>query len=140
MYEHILVPTDGSKGAKRGAEHAIDLAGKYDATVHVLFVLDERIHGGTPALSSDEVFFEELEREGKEILDEISSDVEREGLTAVTQCVRGIPYEEILDYTEEYDVDLVVMGKHGRSEHGRPHIGSSTERVVRLADAPVLPV
>jgi nucleotide-binding universal stress UspA family protein len=140
MYQSILVPTDGSKGAKRGVEHAIELAGEHDATVHALFVLDERIHGGTPALSSDEVFLEEMEHQGEDVLDELRSDVEGAGLQAVTHCVRGVPYEKILDYATENDVDLIVMGKHGLSEHGSPHIGSSTERVVRLADVPVLPV
>jgi nucleotide-binding universal stress UspA family protein len=140
MYDNILLPTDGSKGAERGAEHAIDLAQRYDATVHVLYVVDERIHGGTPALSSDEVFLEEIEHRGEDILNEVSADVEREGLHAETRCVRGVPHEAILDYADQNDVDLIVMGKHGLSAHGRPHIGSSTERVVRLSDVPVLPV
>lgn len=140
MYRNILVPTDGSKGARRGAEHAMDLAEKYDATLHTLFVVDERIYGETPALSSDELFMESVEQRGQSAMDDLCAEAERRGLRTECQCVRGLPHEAILDYAKEHDVDIIVMGKHGVTAHGRPHIGSSTERVVRLADVPVLPV
>ena len=140
MYENILVPTDGSKGAKRGAEHAIDLAKRYDATVHVLYVLDERIHGGTPALSSDEVFFEKLEDDGRDVLAKISSEVEYAGLDATTSCVRGVPYEKILEYADENDVDLIAMGTSGRSGLDRYLLGSTTAKTVRRSEIPVLSV
>ena len=54
MYDHILVPYDGSDEARRGAEHGIELAEALDATVHALYVIDLP---GTPralALRDDE--------------------------------------------------------------------------------------
>lgn len=140
MYEDVLIPTDGSEGAKRGVEYAIDIAGKYGATVHTLYVVDERTYGGTPALSSDELFLEELEKRGEEALDEIEAEAVELDLEVVRACKRGVPHEVILEYADEHDVDLIVMGRHGRGEHGHPHIGSCTDRVVRLAEIPVLPV
>jgi nucleotide-binding universal stress UspA family protein len=140
MYEDVLIPTDGSEGAKRGVEYAIDIASKYDARVHTLYVVDERIYGGTPALSSDELFLEELEKRGDEALDEVESLARERDLEVTKVCKRGIPHEVILEYADEHDIDLIVMGRHGRGEHGHPHIGSSTDRVVRLAEVPVLPV
>ncbi|WP_431359039.1 universal stress protein [Halovenus amylolytica] len=52
---------------------------------------------------------------------------------------QGAPYEEILDYVDEQDIDLVAMGTHGRAGVG-PDLGSTTLRVVRNADVPVLTV
>ncbi|MGM0591432.1 MAG: universal stress protein [Halobacteriota archaeon] len=140
MYERILIPTDGSAGAYRGALHGLDIAQKYDADVHVLYVLDERVFGQTPALSSHELFLESLESEGDAYLDEIVDEAEELGLQTERSCVRGLPHEEIVSYAEANDVDLIVMGRHGRSAHGRPHIGSCTDRVIRTTDVPVLPV
>ena len=140
MFENILIPTDGSEGARRGAEHGLDIARKYGATVHVLYVVDERIHGPTPALSSDELAFEQWEKEGEEAMARIVDEVDDLDLDAVTECVRGHPYEAILKYAEGNDIDLIVMGLHGRGGVKRPHIGSTTEMVIRESEVPVLPV
>ncbi|MFB6079992.1 MAG: universal stress protein [Haloferacaceae archaeon] len=140
MFENILIPTDGSEGAQRGAQHGLDIAEKYGSTVHVLFVVDERLRGSTPALSSEELAFEQWEKAGEEAMATIVERVEELDLDAVTECVRGHPYAAILKYAEENDIDLIVMGLHGRSETRRPHIGSTTEMVLRESDVPVLPV
>jgi nucleotide-binding universal stress UspA family protein len=52
----------------------------------------------------------------------------------------GTPHRAILDYVDEEDVDLVVMGTHGRTGLDRYLLGSVTEKVVRLSDAPVITV
>lgn len=142
MYQNILIPTDGSEGSRRGAEHGLDIAKQYDATVHVVYVVDERIVGGTSALSTSELFFEQCEERGEEMMDEIVEMAKEKGLETTCSCLRGIPYERILEYAGKNDIDLIVMGIHGRGRkrRRRPHIGSVTDRVVRAADVPVLPV
>jgi len=57
-----------------------------------------------------------------------------------TALLRGQPYEEILEYAAEVDVDLIVMGTEGRSGLDRFMIGSVTERVLRTTDVPVMAV
>lgn len=140
MFSEILVPTDGSVGATRGVDHALDIAAAYDARVHALFVVDEEIYGTTPALSGDELFLEEIQEQGEAACAEICAMAADRGLDAVSHCVRGRPYYEIIDYTERNGIDLIVMGRHGAADHRHHHIGSCTDRVVRLADVPVMPV
>lgn len=140
LYRNILVPTDGSHGARRGAHHALDLASQYDATVHVIHVLDERRQADTPALSSEELVFEKLEDRGREFLDQVANGAQERGLEAVVECCRGVPCDEILAYAQANDIDLIVMGVHGDERGGRPHIGSTTERVILSSRVPVLPV
>jgi nucleotide-binding universal stress UspA family protein len=53
---------------------------------------------------------------------------------------QGAPHRAILDYVDEQDIDLIVMGTHGRTGLDRYLLGSVTEKVVRLSDAPVLTV
>lgn len=140
MFENILIPTDGSRGAKRGVEHALDIAEKYGAKVHVLYVVDERFSGSTPALGSDELVLEKHEEHGEEVIAEIVEEAKSLGLETSSKCVRGLPYKEIQEYAEAEDVDLIVMGLHGISELQRPHIGSTTDKVIRTVNVPVLPV
>jgi nucleotide-binding universal stress UspA family protein len=139
MFKDILIPTDGSEGAQRGIEHALDIGEKYGARIHTLYVVDEGIYA-TPALSGGELFLEELQESGETACEEVVSAATDRGLDAVSECVRGRPHREILDYAADHDIDLIVMGKHGASNHRHHHIGSCTDRVIRLADVPVLPV
>jgi nucleotide-binding universal stress UspA family protein len=140
MYENVLVTTDGSDHADRGVEHALDLAAKYGATVHVVFVVDERRHGTTPAMSSYEAALERVEEEGEEIAEDVVEAANELDVPVTVSILRGSPHEEILRYVDAHDVDLVVMGKRGATGVKRPHIGSVTERVVRESPVPVLPV
>jgi nucleotide-binding universal stress UspA family protein len=66
------------------------------------------------------------------------SQVTAAGLAGEIVVVHGTPSQEILDTAKRYQVDLIVMGTHGRT--GLPHIllGSVAEKVVRLAPCPVL--
>ncbi|MEF8863154.1 MAG: universal stress protein [Haloarculaceae archaeon] len=62
------------------------------------------------------------------------------GLTVVTEIVEGDPHGEILEYVSEHDIDLVVMGTHGRTGTDRIVMRSVAERVVRRSPVPVLTV
>lgn len=136
MFEHILVPTDGSDAARSAAKTGIDLAAEHGATVHVLSVV-KPIHsdeGGT------EQAMESIRAARERTVVELAELAEAKGLVATTAVETGVPVKKILDYTETNDIDLVVMGTHGRTGIGRFLIGSVTEKVVRLADIPVLTV
>ncbi|WP_135822139.1 universal stress protein [Halostella litorea] len=138
MYDTILLPTDGSDHAVRAAEHGLALARWFDATVHVVNVIDLARAGGLfNAGGVGEEFVSELEAEAKERIGTVEAVTE--GVDAVeTAVVRGAPAEAILDYADEHGVDLVAMGTHGRTGVERYVAGSVTERVVRLSDVPVL--
>jgi len=138
MYEAILVPTDGSEGSERATENAIEIATRFDATLHALYVVE------TGDVSHDEPaadIYEEVQARGKAALDDVAERAEAADVgTVETVLAEGEPYRAILDYVDERDVDLVVMGTHGRSGLERYLLGSVTEKVVRMADVPVLTV
>jgi nucleotide-binding universal stress UspA family protein len=139
MYERILVPTDGSAGASAALEEAIGLAEQFGATVHSLYVVDiTAIQPGTGAGSVDVV--ESFERMGEETTERAVERAREAGVDATGSVVSGKPHRAIIDYAEENDVDLVVMGTHGRTGIERYLLGSVTEKTVRAADVPVLTV
>jgi nucleotide-binding universal stress UspA family protein len=138
MYTEILLPSDGSDAAAVATEHALDLARRYDARLHVLYVVDQSAVGGM--MSESTLVASALETEGTEVVEAVAQLAGDHGVDVVTSVVTGHPSRAILDYAKEHDVDLVVMGTHGRSGIDRYLLGSVTERVVRRADVPVLAV
>ncbi|WP_121823078.1 universal stress protein [Halostella salina] len=138
MYDTILIPTDGSDHAAATAGHAQALARRFNATVHVISAVDLVTAGGMfNAGGVDSEFVDRLEADAAETVESVEALVT--GETAVeTAVVRGSPAEAILDYADDHDADLIAMGTHGRTGVDRYVAGSVTERVVRLADVPVL--
>lgn len=137
MYDDILVPTDGSEGVQRAIGHGIELADLADATVHALFVVDTADLATIPDLE-----WTTIEAGLEEVGERAVADVERraleQGVEAVTAVRYGTSHEEIVAYATEWDVDLIVMGTHGRSGIDRVLLGSVTDNVIRRADRPVL--
>lgn len=137
MYNRILIPTDGGRKSKRAAEHAIGLAAMIDATVHALYVMDLPGAPRTPYIYGDE---EEMKEEyrtyGEEVTDEVCARAADAGVECVTAIEKGAIHEEIINYANETDIDLIVMTAGYRGTFGGL-LGTVTERVVRSSNVPV---
>jgi len=140
MYETILLPTDGSSGTTEALEHALTIADDQDATVHVLYVLDKRHYMAASDDSKDEIR-RSLEEEAERAIDDAEVRLEEEGIDCETSSIEGIPHKAITDYAADEGMDLVVMGTHGKTGPERlASLGSTTERVVKNSEKPVLVV
>ncbi len=137
MYDQLLFPTDGSEGASTAFEHVLDLAAAHDATVHILAVVDT---GGDGLRRVGEDAVDDLERQSESLVSETAATAEERGVDTVTAVERGYPYREIVDYANAQGVDQIAMPTHGRRGIERFLLGSTTERVVRRADVPVLTI
>lgn len=138
MYDAILVPTDGSDHATTAARHALGLAARFDATVHVLAVVDVQGAAGpfdAGGISGD--FVDRLDDRAGEWLDAVAA-LAAADQRVETEIVHGKPRKAIPTYAEDHDVDLLAMGTHGRSGIRRFIAGSVTEHVLRSARVPVL--
>ncbi len=144
MYDSILVPTDGSEHATRAAEHARALADAFDATLHLVNVVDVAAAAGPfDAGGVDDEFVERCKAKGRETVRSTEAEAEAElgeSERLRTDVVTGRPSDTILEYADDHGVDLIAMGTHGRSGLRRYVAGSVAERVVRCADLPVLTV
>lgn len=140
MYDRILHPTDGSEGAEVATKHAIELACQVNAPIHALFVVDVSAVQSTDAYatSSFEATVEALEAEGRERIDQVHERADHEGIEVISDVTQGTPASTITDEAERGDV--IVMGTHGRTGLDRYLIGSTTEKVVRTADVPVVTI
>jgi nucleotide-binding universal stress UspA family protein len=147
---HILVPTDGSAGALKAAAFAAVLARALDARVSVLFVQSEDIivqhawgAGDYPAgapygtMSVDQIRSMIEQRVLEKDLPETVSALGE--LSNAPQAVMewGHPAEEICRFASEHDVDLIVIGSHGRTGFKRALLGSISHAVANQAPCPV---
>ncbi|MFC5134593.1 MULTISPECIES: universal stress protein [Haloferacaceae] len=159
MYRNILYPTDGSAGSEAAAEHVRTLASAFDATVHVLHVIDAR-HAGLgasgafladePSAMGDQSAETGYEGMGTAEVDDAVTEraeaVVEEAAAALgdvetaTAIEVGTPHSAVLRYADDREVDAIVMGTHGRTGVERYLLGSVTEKVVRMADVPVLTI
>lgn len=136
MYDHVLVPTDGSASVRQAVVHGSAIAARFDATLHALSVIPEGPYGsleGERALAK-------LEDDAERAVERVESEVAPKGVSVVTAVWRGVPDEEILAYADGNDVDMIVMGTHGREGIDRMLVGSVTETIVRNAEVPVVTV
>lgn len=135
-FDTIVVATDGSDSVSRAVEVALDLAERFDAAVHALYVVDSGEVDSSPEAVREQMRNALQERGGEAIV-----DVQKRAGTDVTAVVReGRPANEIADYAREIDADLVATGTRGRHGENRFLIGSVAERVVRTCPVPVLTV
>ncbi|GAB3311938.1 universal stress protein [Haloplanus rallus] len=135
MFDTILFPTDGSDGAEAAFGHVLDLAEAHDATVYVLNVADTTRDSVTQIQGQ---VIDALEREGARVVQETAGRASDRGVATVTEVLQGEPYSTVVDYAAANDVDVIVMPTHGRRGLERFLLGSTTERVIRRADVPVL--
>ncbi|WP_276299191.1 universal stress protein [Halorussus lipolyticus] len=140
MYEDILLPTDGSDGTIASVTHAGELAETYDATVHVLSVVDTRNRFESPSSGIAPEAWTEAERERADESIQNAKTALPDDVAVESVVAEGVPQTQILDYVDEEDVDVVVMATHGRTGLDHYLIGSVTEKVVRKSPAPVLTV
>ena len=138
MYDRILVPTSGVDEPTPATERAIDLAERCGAAIHAIYVLES---GRIPIQDGSQYVLDELAGVGEVALERVEERARAAGVETVeTTKAEGVPHSEILSYVDEADVDLVVMGTHGRKGLDRYLLGSVTEKVVRASPVPVLSI
>ncbi|MFB6108169.1 MAG: universal stress protein [Haloplanus sp.] len=138
MYEDVLLPTDGSESMDAVVDHAVDIATRRDATVHVLYVVDDRSFLTLKEEMKADVV-EGLREEGEAATARVASRLAEAGVDAHTELREGNPADEILAYADEVGADLVTMGTHG-AQYRKNMLGSVSQKVVTMASVPVLTV
>ncbi|MFB6075402.1 MAG: universal stress protein [Haloarculaceae archaeon] len=136
MIETVVIATDGSASAERAVRAGADLAERFGAAVHALYVVDR---GEVAASPTDvrEDFERALTTEGGRALSDAIELADGDLTTAVRE---GDPASEIVAYAREQDADVIATGTRGRHGEHRFLLGSVADAVVRRAEMPVLTV
>ena len=135
VLNQVLVATDFSPPSEAALIYGRALARNFGASLHVLHVVENFFLRPTPADPQTM-----LASKTQTLNDSVSSE-DRQALRAVTAIdVSDSPAAAIAEYARAKDIDLIVMGTHGRGTMSQLLVGSVAERVIRSAPCPVLTV
>ncbi|PSQ56367.1 universal stress protein [Halobacteriales archaeon SW_8_68_21] len=137
MYDEILLPVAPGNGANDAVGHAVSLAERYDATVHVVSAADTT--DDTLAGPRTGAFSERLADAAAERVEAVTTELEAAGVETVGSVVRCEPLEAIENAIDD-GADIVVMPSHTHRGIRRLLLGSVTEKVIRVASVPVVTV
>jgi nucleotide-binding universal stress UspA family protein len=141
QFRRIVCPTDFSPTAAAAQRLAATLARQFGAELVLLHVLPHPHYPlrGFGIAESYPHLQAELHTRAKERLAEAAKAV-GEGLSVRTEMRDGDAYEQALTFARETNADLIVIGTHGHTGLKHALLGSTAERIVRLAECPVLTV
>lgn len=141
---NILVPTDFSACAQTALAMALDLAREHGAEIHLVHVMmsfDEDPYSLVYQLPDRHQMYTQQEEACRAQMEEVLADSNSEGVTVHRHFPRSLPTAPALvEFAQDHNIDLILMGGHGRRGWRRFLLGSVAEEVVRLAPCPVLTV
>ncbi len=141
--ERILCPVDFSEPSVHALEYAVELGRQWNAEVELLHVLQPVVYGvgssGTFTALEAQVWNEVTQAADQQLKD-LAEKVRQRHARTESHLATGVPFVEIVQRARAREVDLIVMGTHGRTGVAHALIGSCAERVVRKAPCPVLTV
>jgi nucleotide-binding universal stress UspA family protein len=142
--EQLLFPVDFSDVGVHALRYARSFAQSYKATLHLLHVVDEASQywmalgpNSLPVGPPPEELIQASRTQLERFIQEHLADA---GLKLQSDVVLGRPFLEIIRYARENNIDLIIMGTHGRGGIQHVLLGSVAERVVRKAPCPVLTI
>lgn len=148
MFSKILVGLDGSVHSKQATHYAIDLLKKYNSKLFLLSIVPSKVsHGDSSGVFGmvSPNYFQDYTNEANKWFDEIKTEIAKERdidiEKKVTSEVISTPFSiaaAILNYAEERDVDLIIIGTRGTSGLKKMLLGSVASEIVTYSYCPVL--
>jgi len=141
MYKKILVTLDGSELSESILSHVITIATSCQVPEVVLLRVREPLDNKVRVALDPEIV-KELDQayhdEYANYLKGIATTLNKKKITAKTEVLAGDPVKEILKYSKDNNIDLIIMSTHGRSGVSRIVFGSVANKIIRQAEVPIL--
>lgn len=137
---NIIVPTDFSNLSFTAFDYAKDIAKRWGAKIHLVYVLEKQppfLAMRSLDVNEDQVM-KSMEEQAKKQLADAVKHFGKTDLEISQVLLKGVDYEELVKYSKKIKADLIVLATHGRTGFIHTLIGSVTEKVVRHAKCPVL--
>ena len=137
LFKKILIATDGSKRTQNAVEMGLKIAKEQGSKVYAVYVVDTVTFTSIPMDVTWENMYQLLKDEGEDAVKAVKAAAPA-GADVETRVLEGNPAVEITKYAADNGVDLIVMGTLGKSGIDRILLGSTAEKVIRIAGCPVL--
>ncbi|EKP67512.1 universal stress protein [Acinetobacter baumannii] len=141
LYQHILVPIDGSETSMVAMKEAIKIGKALNSKITVVQVmaLDRIIADLYVKTGQTNELIERTRTYLLDILEQAKQQFLQEGLSVETKLLEGfVVHEEIIQAAQELNADLIVMGSHGRTGVRKLVLGSVAQKVLGESHIPVL--
>lgn len=139
-YENILVPTDFSDGSQIALNNAKEIAQSMDANIHLLHVIQSMAYPTGIEIAHESLvnLEKDLHDAAEKKLKQICTELEQEGIKCSYGISMGKPSDQIIGYSGKKECDLVVIATHGAGGIEHFLFGSTTEKVIRKVECPIL--
>ncbi|ATZ61131.2 MAG: universal stress protein [Methanosarcinales archaeon Met12] len=139
-YKKILIATDGSLQTGKAVKQGIELAKLLDAKLYVVFVIDTSAFDFFSVDTAVEKAHDLLREKGEKITGAVEEMAKENDVDVRSEVLVGQPAIEIVNFAEEGNIDLIVMGTLGKAGIERFLLGSVSEKVIRTSPVPVMVV
>ncbi len=130
--DEVCLATDGWAGSDGATNHAIALSAACNARLHALYAVD--VESDAPEIR------DAFDADGRQTTDEVVEEASAADVEATGTVTHGPAHEVILDYVDDGDIDVLLMGTESKSTFQRLVVGSVSQRVVPNATVPVITV
>jgi nucleotide-binding universal stress UspA family protein len=137
MFDHVLVPLDGSRLAECVLPHAVTLAQAFRARLTFVQVV-ERVNVSDLSRTIDPLRWQIRKTEAQAYLNEVSARVRETGLETEQHVLEGQAAERIVEFAYSRDVDLILLSSHGRGGLSQWNISSVVQKVIWQAHMPMM--
>ena len=127
-FKNILLPLDGSSIAEEAISHAVMVARNSGAQIHLLHVQRSQSHHAEEH-GVDPVDWRLRRAELKSYLNRLAERISEQDISVTLSIVEGRPAEQIVEFCEEKDIDLIVFTAYGKGGVSRFDFGSTAQKV-----------
>ncbi|VAV82714.1 Universal stress protein family [hydrothermal vent metagenome] len=141
-FDNILMPVDFSEPSIHALEYAIALGASFGSRIHLVHVVDNQMEAMgfyVPHISFEKLD-EGMRESAKKMLSEFATKHMGNFVNVEKNVLEGEPFEELLKYADENNIDAIVVGTYGSGFIDKLFFGSTTERLLKKAHCPVLVV
>ena len=139
--EKILLPTDLSKYSAYALPYAVEMAKTYNASLHLLHVVETNwlgITGSAEFPGQTQEFIDTAVKAAEKEVEDLAESID--GVNIEASVILGTPHAEVVRYARDNNIDLIVLATHGRTGLSHVLMGSVAEKVVQMAPCPVLSI
>ncbi len=140
LYRNIVIATDGSENTRRAISYGIEMAKLSGATVHALHIVNTQSTISESWTAGKEEIYKIMRGDGEKVVSKVKEIGENSGVEIRGVLLDGNPSDEIINFAENNNMDLIVMGTLGKTGLEKFLMGSVAEKVVRGSKVPVMVV
>lgn len=139
QYKNILVAVDGSEQSYDALREAIETAQANDSQLKILYVLNDKL-ANIPVHLDTMTLYKSVQEHSDHVVDQVQGYLKDTEVSFEIVRLTGSPKREIINYSKENNIDLIVLGSTGLDAIDRFIIGSITQYIVNHASCNVMVV